>query len=97
MNEELKELIIRHWEIAYTKIEEVVFKKTQNWLVNSPSQYLSLTNLYIPVPFDNEQGMFKHYNIICETLEKLLAGEKAPFSVQFNGAPFGIQNLLNKP
>lgn len=97
MDKELKKQIIRHWEIAYKKIEEVVSKKTPNWLVNSPSQYLSITGLYMPAPFDDERGMFKHYNKICETLEKLLAGEKVPFSVHFNGAPLSIQNLLNKP
>jgi len=97
MNKELKELIIRDWGIAYKKIEEIVSNKTPNWSVNSPSQYLSLTGLCMPVPFDDKRGMFKHYNTICETLEKLLAKEKAPFSVPFKGAPLNIQYLLNKP
>lgn len=97
MDKRLKELIIRHWEIAYKKIEEVVYNKTPNWLVSSPSQYLSLTGLCMPTPLGDERGMFKHYNTICETLENLLAGEKVPLSVHFNGAPLDIQNLLNKP
>lgn len=94
MEAKLKELIIRDYKISLKNIERISSGKRINGFIKSPNQYLSPSTRLIPLPLNDKRGEFIYYNQICETLEKLLAGEKAKYTCHFNESPQEIKNLL---
>ena len=101
MDKELKGQIIKDWIVAYKYIDEIVTGKIVtgkkgNWWVLKPHQYLSPSIRSNILPLDDKDGEFIHYNQICETLEKLLAGERAKYTGRFREAPDEIKQLLDK-
>ena len=93
MEEKLKKLIIENYKESFGYIEEIISEKP-NWNVIKPNQYLTPTIQTIELPLNDINGEFYHYNQICETLEKLIAGEKAPYYCHFKEAPKEIVNIL---
>jgi hypothetical protein len=97
MDQRLKQLIIRDYKEAFKNLNEIVSRKRFNCFVLKPNQYLIPSILCADIPSKDEEGEFKHYNIICETLEKLLTGErtdKEDYTCRFNDASYEIVRLL---
>ena len=97
MDSKLKQLIIENYKSAFKNLNEIVSGKRVNCFVLKPNQYLTPSILCVDLPLEDERGEFKHYNIICETLEKLLAGEKTDrkdYTCIFNDAPCELTGIL---
>jgi hypothetical protein len=94
MESNLKNLIISNYKEAFKEINEIVSGKGINCFVLKPNQYLTPSIITKEVPLNDKDGEFFHYNQICETLEKLLAGEKVEYTCHFRDAPINIKNLL---
>jgi len=95
----LKYLIIEDYKKALKNLNEITSGKRPNWFVLKPNQYLTPTIMTNELSLDNEDGEFNHYNIICETLEKMLAGERTDrndYTCRFRDAPEDIVQLLDK-
>ena len=96
MDSYIKKLIIEEYKIAFENINEIVSGKRPNWWVKSPNQYLAPSVVCKETSFEDERGEFNYYNKICETLEKLLAGQKAKYTCHFNEAPEEIKQMLEE-
>jgi len=96
MKKGLKNKIIEDWIVAYKRIDKVVSREKENWWVVKPQQYLSPSIRGYSLSLDDELGEFFHYNKICESLEKVLAGEKAEYFGRFRDAPEEIKQLLDR-
>lgn len=99
MEQTLKQMIIANYKMSLETLNEITSGKRLNYIVLKPQQYLTPTIISQPIPLDDEEGEFKHYNIICETLEKLLAGERTErndYTCRFRDAPEKILQLLDK-
>ncbi len=97
MDQELKRNIIEDYKEAFKFIDKIISKKRINGLVLKPHQYLSPSTRFIEQPLEDDSGEFFHYNDICETLEKLLAGEEVEYNGRFRDALENIKNLMNHP
>jgi hypothetical protein len=98
MEQKLKQLIISDYKGAFNNLNEILSRKRFNCFVLKPNQYLTPSILCTDIPLEDERGEFKHYNVICETLEKLLAGEKTnrnDYTCRFKDAPKEIVQLLD--
>jgi hypothetical protein len=96
MDQALKQLIIENYKTSLENINEIISGKVLNCFVLKPQQYLTPSIICKNMPLEDEYGEFYHYNKICETLEKLLAGEKADYNVHLRNAPEKIVQLLHK-
>ncbi len=96
MDSRLKALIIEDYKKSLENLNQIVSGKKPNWFVLKSHQYLTPTIVCQETPLDDKWGEFYHYNQICETLERLLAGEKADYTGRFRDAPEEIVQLLNK-
>ena len=96
MEKKLKTLISKDYKKALENLGPIVSGKKMNCWVRKPNQYLSPTITIQSLPLDDKDGEFVHYNKICETLEKLLAGERVEYTYHFNEAPEKIKQLLDK-
>ena len=94
MEKELRNLIIGDYKKALEHLPQIVSGKKMNCWVRKPNQYLSPTITIQDVPLNDEDWEFAYYNSICETLEKLLAGEKAEYTCRLRDAPKEIKELL---
>ena len=95
----LKELIIENYKKSLKNLNEITSGKRLNGFVLKPQQYLTPTVMWKSTPLEDEWGEFYHYNIICETLEKILAGERTDredYTCRFRDAPEKIVQLLHK-
>jgi hypothetical protein len=95
----LKYLIINNYKKSLENLNEITSGKRLNGFVLKPQQYLTPSVMWKSTPLEDEWGEFYHYNIICETLEKLLAGEKTErtnYTCRFRDAPEKIVQLLDK-
>jgi hypothetical protein len=96
MDSRLKYIIIQDYITSFNNFNKIASGKEPNWFVLKPNQYLTPTIMTKEVSLDNENGEFNHYNQICETLEKLLAGENINYTCHFSNAPEEIKQLFNK-
>jgi hypothetical protein len=94
MDENIRNLIIRDYKESFKNLSDIISGKEKNRYVLKPNQYLTPTIMTKLMNLDDKDGEFCHYNKICETLEKLLAGEKVKYICQFKNAPEKIKNLL---
>ena len=94
MEENLKRKIIGDYKEAFKSIDRIITGKKPNFWVVKPKHYLAPSFTTYTLSLDDKDGELAHYNKICETLEKLLAGEKAEYSCQFRDAPKEIKELL---
>jgi hypothetical protein len=95
----LKSLIIENYKESLKNLNEITSGKRLNGFVLKPQQYLTPTIMWKSTPLEEERGEFYHYNVICETLEKLLAGEKTnknDYTCRFRDAPEEIVQILYK-
>ncbi|MBA7494849.1 hypothetical protein ES702_05427 [subsurface metagenome] len=96
MEKRLKTLIIEDYKNALDNLNQIVSGKKPNFWVLKPNQYLSPSIRSNILPLDDKHGEFFHYNVICETLERLLARETLEYTCQFRDAPEEIKELLDK-
>lgn len=89
----LKQKIIENYKTAFETLSNIVSGKRMNCWVKSP-EYLSPSIRIQPTSLDDESGEFIHYNSICETLEKLLAGEIVEYNGLFRDAPEEIKDFF---
>lgn len=99
MDETLKQLIINNYKASLKNLNEITSGERLNGFVLKPQQYLTPSVMWTSTPLEDEWGEFYHYNLICETLEKLLAGEKTErtnYTCRFRDAPEKIVQLLER-
>jgi len=96
MEKRLKNLIVNDYLKSLEILSQIISERKPNWWVKSPNQYLTPSVICHSTPLDDEEGEFKYYNKICETLEKLLAGERVEYTCHFSDAPKEIKQLLDK-
>ena len=94
MNFELKSLILQDYKKAFDRINKIISKKDINCFVLKPNQYLTPTIIRTPLSLNDGDSEFVHYNLICETLEKLLAGEQTKYTCHFSDASEEIKKML---
>jgi len=94
MDSRVKSLIVKDYKEVFKNINQIVTGERINCLILKPQQYLYPTIITNILPLDDKYGEFYHYNQICETLEKLLAGEKVDYNGRFRDASEEIKNLL---
>ncbi len=97
MDLEIKRQIIGDYKEAFNSINKIGSRKRINGLVLKPHQYLSPSTLFIERNLKDDSGEFFHYNDICETLERLLAGEEVEYNGRFRDALENIKNLMKNP
>lgn len=94
MDSELKSQIIEDYKEALKNINQIVSGERINCFVLKPCQYLYPSIVTSIVPLENTDGEFYHYNVICETLEKLLGGVEVDYNGRFRDASEEIKKLL---
>ena len=97
MDLELKRTILEDYKKAFEVVDKIASGKEYNWWVLKPYQYLTPSIHTQWLALNDKDGELYHYNLICETLERLLAGEQVEYNGRFRDAPEEIRQLLNKP
>ncbi|MCK5624681.1 hypothetical protein KAI04_02470 [Candidatus Pacearchaeota archaeon] len=96
MEKRLKTLIIEDYKKAFENLDDIVSGKRLNGFVLKPNQYLTPSILIKDYSLEDPYGEFAHYNLICENLEKMLAGEEVKYMGRFRDASPEILNLMTR-